>query len=163
MEETPPAPPSTGMGSSARGCGRPRLPSSGDRAVDLTVRAADPGAMHAVSITFCGRGGRRGNPTPGRRHMSSSSLLTAGPFLALARSRCRSAAWALSLARLLLGTRGQLWAQPLWLLDYEKLRSGGRSESAPDDRAMIPRCRAHRTPPLASAGWRGWDRSSNRS
>eukprot|EP01046_Picozoa_sp_COSAG06_P000552 COSAG06_NODE_16_length_34949_cov_31.500832_8_plen_359_part_00 len=88
--------------------------------------------------------------------MSSSSRawrLTAGPFLALARSRCRSAAWALSLARLLLGTRGQLWAQPLWLLDYEKLRSGGRSESAPDDRAMIPRCRAHRTQPLASAGW----------
>ena len=31
MEETPPAPPSTGMGSSARSCGRPRLPSSGDR------------------------------------------------------------------------------------------------------------------------------------
>jgi len=31
MEETTPAPPSTGMGSSARSCGRPRLPSSGDR------------------------------------------------------------------------------------------------------------------------------------
>ena len=31
MDETTPAPPSTGMGSSARSCGRPRLPSSGDR------------------------------------------------------------------------------------------------------------------------------------
>jgi hypothetical protein len=47
MEETTPAPPSTGMGSSARSCGRSRLPSS-----DLmTVRAADPGgAMHAVAV-----------------------------------------------------------------------------------------------------------------
>jgi hypothetical protein len=45
MEETTPAPPSTGMGSSARSCGRSRLPSSADL---MTVRAADPGgAMHA--------------------------------------------------------------------------------------------------------------------
>ena len=56
MEETPPAPPSTGMGSSARSCGRPRLPSSGDRGRSdcpscrsrgNACCAAGPRSMHA--------------------------------------------------------------------------------------------------------------------
>eukprot|EP01046_Picozoa_sp_COSAG06_P021694 COSAG06_NODE_1642_length_8827_cov_26.657997_4_plen_66_part_00 len=54
MEETTPASPSTGMGSSARHAdAEGRVYRHPAPTVDVTVGAADPGAMNAVARALC--------------------------------------------------------------------------------------------------------------
>ena len=53
MEETTPAPPSTGMGSSARSCGRPRLPSSGDHGRSDCMRSRSRARGNAMRPECC--------------------------------------------------------------------------------------------------------------
>ena len=69
MEETPPTPPSTGMGSSARSCGRPRLPSSGDRGRSDCMSCRSRGnaccvntVLYTPERAWCGPGKYKGQP-----------------------------------------------------------------------------------------------------